>query len=207
MIGQLRGILLEKQAPDLVVDVQGVGYELQAPMSTFYKLPPVGEAVLLYTHFVVREDAQLLFGFTEKGERRLFRALIRVNKVGPKLALAILSGMDVGQFVTCVQRNDTASLVRLPGVGQTTADRLLLDMRNRLKEWHVEPNPAASGILDAASPRDILEDAENALIALGYKPQQASRAIAGVASDDVTTSENLIRLALRSLLPGERKTG
>jgi len=207
MIERLRGTLVDKHAPGLVIDVHGVGYELQAPMSTFYKLPPVGEPVLLYTHFVVREDAQMLFGFIDPAERRLFRTLIRVSGVGPKLALAILSGMDAEQFVACVQRNDTASLVRLPGVGKKTAERLLVEMRDRLKEWR-EIDVSVSGKQVAREgSRARLEDAENALIALGYKPQEASRAVAKVTSDEIETSEELIRLALKSMLPGERKAG
>ena len=136
MIGRLTGILLVKQAPELLLDVNGVGYEVQAPMSTFYQLPELGVRVSLHTHLVVREDAQLLYGFAELPERQLFRTLIKVNGVGPRLALTILSGMDVGQFVACVQSADTATLVKLPGVGKKTAERLLVEtFWRRIVSW------------------------------------------------------------------------
>ena len=137
MIGRIHGILLEKQAPLLLVDVQGLGYEIQAPMSTIYQLPAIGQAVTLHIHMVVREDAQLLYGFVELRERALFKTLIKVSGVGPKLALTLLSGMETDDFVRCVHDNDIASLVRLPGVGKKTAERLLVEMRDRLKDWHI----------------------------------------------------------------------
>ncbi|HSB97665.1 MAG TPA: Holliday junction branch migration protein RuvA, partial [Spongiibacteraceae bacterium] len=138
MIGRIRGKLLEKQAPELLVDVNGVGYEIQAPMTTIYQLPALGETVELFTHLVVREDAHLLFGFASLRDRALFRALIKVNGVGPKLALTILSGMDAQDFVRCVRDNDGAGLVRLPGVGKKTAERLLIEMRDRLRDWPID---------------------------------------------------------------------
>lgn len=138
MIGRIRGKLLEKQAPELLVDVNGVGYEIQAPMTTIYLLPALGETVELFTHLVVREDAHLLFGFASLRDRTLFRALIKVNGVGPKLALTILSGMDAQDFVRCVRDDDTAGLVRLPGVGKKTAERLLIEMRDRLRDWPID---------------------------------------------------------------------
>ena len=206
MIGLLSGVLIEKQAPDLLLDVQGVGYEVQAPMSTFYKLPPVGEAIVLYTHFVVREDAQLLYGFIDQSERWLFRALIRVNGVGPKLALAIQSGMEARQFVACVQRNDIKTLTSLPGVGKKTAERLILDMRDRLTQWHEAATEQAPGGGPVSAERGIVDDAESALIALGYKPQEVSRALVRVEGAEPRSSEELIRLALRSMLPAEVKS-
>lgn len=202
MIGRLRGILLEKQAPDILLDVNGVGYELQAPLGTIVRLPAHGQEVVLHTHFAVREDAQQLFGFWTREERELFRTLIRVSGVGPKLALAILSGMDADEFVLCVQRNDASALVRIPGVGKKTAERLIVEMRDRLREWR--PDLAAvRGVpapdIAAAGRNRMLADAESALIALGYKPQEAARAISAAQADGVDTSEELIRRALKGM--------
>lgn len=200
MIGRIRGILLEKQAPELLVDVVGVGYEIQAPMTTFYQLPALGENVVLHTHLIVREDAHLLFGFASREERSLFRALIKVNSVGPKLALAILSGMDVAAFVRCVRDGDTNALVRLPGVGKKTAERLLIEMRDRLSDWHVEGLAVGEG--SAQLPMratDYLHEAESALIALGYKPQEAAKMVAAVKVEGAS-SEELIRAALKSMV-------
>jgi Holliday junction DNA helicase RuvA len=204
MIGRLTGKLVEKRAPDLLIDVGGVGYELQAPLSTIEQLPEEGGAVCLYTHLVVREDAQLLYAFSDRRGRELFRSLIRVNGVGPKLALTILSGMNVAEFVTCVHDADTAALVKLPGVGRKTADRLLVEMRDRLQGWGSAdavstPSGAVSGAGDKAAQRMLKQDAESALLALGYKPAEASRAIALVYTDAVDSSELLIRLALRAM--------
>lgn len=211
MIGRLTGKLLMKQAPELLIDINGLGYEVLAPMSTFYQLPAVGDGVMLHTHLVVREDAQLLYGFASPGERELFRALIKVNGVGPKVALAILSGVSADEFVLLVNRGDAAALTRIPGIGKKTAERLLLDMRDRLKEWQVG-SEAADG---AAQPltsladqpyqpdaRQVAEDAETALIALGYRPAEATKMIVRVqkAHPDVVSSEELIRLALRQAI-------
>lgn len=199
MIGRLRGMLLEKRPPLLLLDVHGVGYELEAPMTTFYRLPEINHEVTLHTHFVVREDAQLLFGFASEGERRLFRDLLKVNGVGPKVALAILSGIEAEQFALCVQGGDIARLTRLPGVGKKTAERLIVEMRDRLADWQAGP-----GISAAASERtvpaaaDPVADAVSALIALGYKPNEASRHVHAVAQDGMA-SEAIIREALRQL--------
>jgi holliday junction DNA helicase RuvA len=199
MIGRIRGTLLEKQAPELLVDVNGVGYEIQAPMTTIYKVPAIGGQVELYTHLIVREDAHLLYGFASLQERALFRALIKVNGVGPKLALTILSGMDVEAFVRCVRDNDAAGLVRLPGVGKKTAERLLVEMRDRLRDWHVDGLAVSGGSAQLpARANDHLLDAESALIALGYKPQEATRMVAAVNKEPLTTSEELIRMALKN---------
>ncbi|MCV6604566.1 MAG: Holliday junction branch migration protein RuvA [Porticoccaceae bacterium] len=199
MIGRLSGVLLEKQAPDLLLDVQGVGYEVQVSLTTFFALPNVGEPVTLHTHFVVRDDAQLLYGFSGQRERELFRTLIKVNGVGPKMALAILSGMNPDEFVRCVQGNDSAALVRLPGVGKKTAERLIIEMRDRLKEWGVDasaPTPQ-----QAVASVSVSEEAESALIALGYKPQEAARMVSAVATQlDDPSCEALIRLALQNLV-------
>lgn len=198
MIGRIIGILLVKQAPEILVDVGGIGYELQVPMSTIYQLPELGQNVSLHTHFVVREDAQLLYGFASLSERRLFRTLIKVNGVGPKLALTILSGIDGDEFVRCVRDGDTATLVRLPGVGKKTAERLLVEMRDRLKDWHVDVSSATLGGATISSNSSAAE-AESALVALGYKPAEASKAIAAVRGD-ADSSEQLIRLALKNMV-------
>lgn len=199
MIGRITGVLIEKQAPTIVIDLQGLGYEVQVPMSTVYQLPELGQVVTLHTHFVVREDAQLLYGFADQQERSLFRALIKVNGVGPKLALTILSGIETDDFVRCVRDDDTATLVRLPGVGKKTAERLLIEMRDRLKDWHLP----GSDLLSEATPApavDLLLDAESALIALGYKPTEASKAIAAANDGTIASSEELIRRALKNMV-------
>ena len=197
MIGRIRGKLLEKHAPELLVDVNGVGYEIHAPMTTIYQLPALGENVELHTHLIVREDAHLLYGFATLQDRAMFRALIKVNGVGPKLALTILSGMDVNDFVRCVRDDDAAGLVKLPGVGKKTAERLLIEMRDRLRDWHVDGVAVKEG--SAHLPmreNDYQLEAESALIALGYKPAEASKMIAAVKNEG-TTSEILIRAALK----------
>ena len=205
MIGFVRGLLTSKQPPLLVVDVNGIGYEIEAPMSTFYVLPAVGGEITLVTHLLVREDAQILFGFSTESERRLFRDLIRISGVGAKMALAILSGISVEGFVQCVQNEDTASLIKVPGVGKKTAERLLVEMRDKLKDWLVGVDGVHSqlaGGVTLAPVTDIIADAEGALIALGYKPQEASWVVAAVNDDSVDNSEELIRLALKSLASG-----
>ncbi len=195
MIGRLRGIILEKQAPDLVLDVQGVGYEVAAPMSTFCSLPAINEEVSLFTHLVVREDAQLLYGFATTRERLLFRSLLKVNGVGAKLALTILSGSDVDDFSRSVQEGDADSLTRLPGVGKKTAERLIIEMRDRLKDISgaMGLKPVVSAAASLAGAKD---EAIEALISLGYKPIEADKMIRVLDSDGLTTEE-LIRLALQ----------
>lgn len=195
MIGRLRGIIIEKQAPDLVLDVQGVGYEVAAPMSTFCSLPAINEEVSLFTHLIVREDAQLLYGFATVRERLLFRSLLKVNGVGAKLALTILSGSDVDDFSRSVQEGDAASLTRLPGVGKKTAERLIIEMRDRLKDISgaMGLKPVVSAAASLAGAKD---EAIEALISLGYKPIEADKMIRVLASDGLTTEE-LIRLALQ----------
>ncbi|MBL1378195.1 Holliday junction branch migration protein RuvA [Zobellella iuensis] len=200
MIGRLKGIISEKQAPEILLDVNGVGYEVTLPMSCFYELPKVGEAVTLLTHFVVREDAQLLFGFNTKTERALFRELIKTNGVGPKLALAILSGMTADQFIYNVEQGEIGALVKLPGVGKKTAERLIVEMRDRLKGFggydlfNPAPESATSAVL-ADSARD---EAVAALLALGYKAAQAEQAMKKIAKPEMN-AEQLIREALRSM--------
>ena len=204
MIGRIRGVLVYKQPPDILVEVGGVGYEVQVPMTTLFQLPELGSEVSLVTHFVVREDAQLLYGFIDERDRSLFRQLIKVNGVGPKLGLTILSGMDSTSFARCVQREDISSLMALPGVGKKTAERLLVEMRDKLKNWLVQTDATgqAGGGVTLAPITDIVADAEGALIALGYKPQEASRVVAAVNDDSVAGSEELIRRALKSMASG-----
>lgn len=209
MIGRIRGVLIDKQAPDILVDVQGVCYEIHVPMSTIYQLPPLGQGVELHTHLVVREDAHLLYGFFGLQERHMFRSLIKISGVGPKMALAILSGMAVDEFVRTVRTNDLAALTRMPGVGRKTAERLVVEMKDRLTEWDTvaaRTVPVANAASVTPSDREMTQDAETALVALGYKPQEATRIIAQVlktqaldGSGDLTRSEDLIRLALRSV--------
>ncbi|MDA0693266.1 MAG: Holliday junction branch migration protein RuvA [Proteobacteria bacterium] len=201
MIGSIRGRLIQKQAPDIVIEAAGVGYEIQVPMTTLFQLPAVGEETFLLTHFVVRDDAQLLYGFIDPTDRLLFRQLIKVSGVGPKLALAILSGMDAVAFARCIERNDLATLVALPGVGKKTAERLIVEMRDRLGDWLATLAPSAGnatvrGVV--ARPQDPAADAESALVSLGYKPQEAARMIQSVRTEDEQDSETLIRLALRA---------
>lgn len=197
MIGRLQGTVIDKQAPDLLLDVQGVGYEVLVSLSTFFAVPNIGESVTLHTHFVVRDDAQLLFGFAELGERTLFRHLIKVNGVGPKMALAILSGMSASEFALCVHNNDVATLVKLPGVGKKTAERLVIEMRDRVGDIQA----GATGVAAVTSQQpDIAEEAESALIALGYKPQDAAKMVSRALSDDISSAEQLIRAALKSMV-------
>ncbi|MFP1960675.1 Holliday junction branch migration protein RuvA [Lonsdalea quercina] len=205
MIGRLRGIILEKLPPQVLIEANGVGYEVHMPMTCFYELPELGQEAIIFTHFVVREDAQLLFGFNNKQERSLFRELIKVNGVGPKLALAILSGMSAQQFVGAVERQEIGALVKLPGVGKKTAERLVVEMKDRFKGLNGDMfNPASDLSLPpatdaAASSADIEAEAESALVALGYKPQEASRMISKVAKPGADC-ETLIRDALRAVL-------
>lgn len=202
MIGRLRGILLEKQAPDLLVEVNGgVSYEVKAPLSTFYRLPEVGQAVTILTHFVVREDAQQLYGFYDEMERSLFRTLIKVNGVGPRMALTVLSSIEPKKFIACVNNNDVTTLVRLPGVGKKTAERLIVEMSGKLSEWEIDAE-AASGQSQAefnTEIRTIVKEAVGALVALGFKQQEASRVINKIPQAESMTSESLIREALKNL--------
>ncbi|ABM00046.1 Holliday junction branch migration protein RuvA [Shewanella amazonensis] len=205
MIGRLKGILVEKHAPEVLIDVGGVGYELQMPLTSFYELPLPGAEVIVYTHFVVREDAQLLYGFIHKEERSLFRLLIKANGVGPKLALTILSGMTAKEFIGCLERDDIATLIKLPGVGKKTAERLLVEMRDKLKSL-MEASMGAerefvlkSNFTPAPVAATVEEDAIAALLSLGYKPQQASKAVSSAFQEGMDP-EQLIKAALKSML-------
>jgi Holliday junction DNA helicase RuvA len=200
MIGFLRGILVHKAPPFLVLDVQGVGYEVEAPMTTFYDLPALNQEIKLHTHLVVREDAHILFGFSAEAERSLFRTLIKVNGVGPKLALTILSGQSAEEFHRCIHDNDIQALVRLPGVGKKTAERLVIEMRDRL------PNLGDAVITDAAILGSVArlvgnpkQEAVNALCSLGYKPLDASKMVQNISAEG-KTCEDIIRQALQGAL-------
>ncbi|MBK8676904.1 MAG: Holliday junction branch migration protein RuvA [Cellvibrionales bacterium] len=204
MIGSLRGTLLEKHPPLLLLDVQGVGYEVHAPMTTFYQLPALGSDIHLHTHFVVREDAQLLYGFIDKSTRELFRELIRINGLGPKMALAILSALDASELVLCIQNNQINTLTKVPGIGRKTAERLLVEMRDRISHHHGNSNTESLSDTRAAASTaapSVREDAESALLALGYKPQEAEKMVQAILkSQTVDSSEELIRLALKQML-------
>ena len=194
MIGWLRGRLAAKQPPALVVDVNGVGYECEAPMSTFYTLPETGSEITLRTHLVVREDAHLLYAFATEDERRLFRSLLKVSGVGPRIALGILSGISVDGFALCIEAQDANALVRVPGVGRKTAERLLIEMRDRVKDLNspglAMPNTAEGRAATAQ------HEAYSALVALGYRPIEIAKLLKRVA-DDTASTEELIRRALK----------
>ncbi|MGZ8095077.1 MAG: Holliday junction branch migration protein RuvA [Methylosarcina sp.] len=198
MIGFLQGILVHKAPPLLLLDVQGVGYELEAPMTTFYNLPALGSQIKLHTHLVIREDAHILFGFSTEQDRSLFRMLIKVNGVGPKLALTILSGLSAEEFHRCIVDNDTQSLVRLPGVGKKTAERLLIEMRDRLPNWS---ESASHGDAFTTSSQQAIgnpkQEAISALCSLGYKPQDATKMVQNISTDE-KSCEDIIRQALQS---------
>lgn len=207
MIGRLRGIVIEKQAPEILLEVGGVGYEVQLPLTSFYQLPATGQEAIVYTHFVVREDAHLLFGFSSPTERGLFRLLLKANGVGPKLALTILSGLTASQFVRCVQSDDISTLVKLPGVGKKTAERLLIEMRDRLKDWGLNiETPITDHLVlgdDGVESFELKEspeqDAIGALVALGYSQNVAASAVKKVFKAELT-SEQLIKAALKSMI-------
>lgn len=199
MIAWLKGVLRDKQPPWLLVDVGGIGYELQAPMTTFSALPSTGTEVALFAHQVVRDDAQQLYGFARRTERDLFRQLLRVNGVGAKMALAILSGMDAATLGRCVLEGDTTSLARLPGIGKKTAERLVIEMRDRLGP---QAGSGPSGPDTAGGPAanaDPAAEAVSALIALGLKPPEASRRVAAIDSTDLAC-EDIVRLALKAMV-------
>ena len=200
MIGRIKGLLLSKQPPTLLLDVNGVGYEVDAPMSTFYQLPDINQEIILHTHLVVREDVQQLCGFISESERSMFRSLIKINGVGPKLALSILSAISADDFARCINDGDTTTLVRLPGVGKKTAERLVIEMRDKLKDWQVDSlsnGKMPTGMMDIQHNANPVEEAVSALIALGYKPPQASRMVSQIDSNDLC-SEEIIRDALKA---------
>jgi Holliday junction DNA helicase RuvA len=196
MIGFLKGRLALKQPPMLMVDVNGVGYELEAPMSTFYGLPAAGEPVALYTHLVVRDDAHILFGFGTDGERRLFRGLLKVSGVGPKIALGILSGASVDDFVRIIEAEDAAMLTRIPGIGRKTAERVIIEMRDSLQKL-APPALKEGSPLGAQAASTPQSEAFSALIALGYKPPEVTRLLKSADEPGLSTTE-IIRRALKS---------
>jgi Holliday junction DNA helicase RuvA len=197
VIGRLQGVLLRKEPPALMLDVGGVGYELEAPMTAFYELPAVGERVTLYTHLVVREDAHLLYGFVREAQRRLFRELLKVNGVGPRVALAVLSGLSDEEFSHCVAKEDIARLTKVPGIGRKTAERLVIEMRDKLPKDI--PMPASTTTAAGpVAPGDPVSEAVSALVALGYKPNEASRAVRS-ASTKGLSAEEIIRQALKGM--------
>jgi Holliday junction DNA helicase RuvA len=206
VIGRLRGILLEKIAPEILIECAGIAYEVSMPMTSIYALPELEQEAIVYTHFVVREDAQLLYGFANKIERKLFRQLIKINGVGPKLGLAILSSMSAEQFVSCVSHDDVATIVKIPGVGKKTAERLLIEMRDKLKDWQgdlLTPHTDATPILNNNESTFVINDhkgdAINALVSLGYSSAQADKAVKAIYQNGMS-SESLIRDALKAML-------
>lgn len=198
MIGFLRGQLALKAPPLLVMEVNGIGYEVEAPMSTFYALPTVGGQVKLFTHLVVREDAHLLYGFATEDERRLFRALLKVTGVGPKVALGVLSGITLEAFLGCLQAEDAGALVRIPGIGRKTAERIIIELRDRAKSLAVDGDGEFMPAAVAIAPVGAQAEAFSALVALGYKPPEVTRLLKLVAADGATT-EDLIRKALQQV--------
>ncbi len=191
MIGSLRGKLTSKHAPQIIVECQGVGYEVETPMSTFLDLPRIGENLFLHTHMLVREDAQILYGFSSELERTLFRTVLRISGVGAKMGLAILSAMSVSDFHRCVQYEDTAMLIKIPGVGKKTAERLVIEMRDKVDKTAIDPG--APKVAATANPRS---EAVDALVALGYKASEVNKLI-GAMDVDGKSAEDIIRLALR----------
>ncbi|MDI1231975.1 MAG: Holliday junction branch migration protein RuvA [Methylobacter sp.] len=202
MIGFLRGKLAFKAPPLLMLDVNGVGYEVEAPMTTFYNLPAIGSEIMLHTHLVVREDAQILFGFSTEADRAMFRTLIKVNGVGPKLALAILSGQSAEEFHRCIHNNDTQALVRLPGVGKKTAERLVIEMRDRLPDLSDSTDSVDSSAVGGDKIQRVnnpKQEAISALCSLGYKPLDAGKMVQNISVEG-KSCEDIIRLALQGLV-------
>ena len=200
MIAWLRGVVRDKRPPLLVLDVGGVGYELEAPMTTFYDLPESGAEIALYTHQIVRDDAHSLYAFARPGDRDVFRMLLKVNGVGAKVALAILSGMDVATLTRCVYEGDVASLAKLPGIGKKTAERLVIEMRDRLEAPGTSVvSPAGAGAPPPPRTDDPIAEAVSALIALGLKPPEASRRVGAVAEDGLACQE-MVRRALQAMV-------
>ncbi|CUB03960.1 Holliday junction branch migration protein RuvA [Marinomonas fungiae] len=198
MIGRIVGTLVEKSPPELLVDVGGIGYEIMASMSTIYELPAIGQSVILHTHFQVKEDAHSLYGFITKDERALFRILIKVNGIGPKMALSVLSSMSPSELILAVQESQVDSLTKIPGVGKRTAERLVVELRDKLGHAAKQDLFTERAVVVQVQ-TDPRQEAEAALIALGYKPQEAARAIAKLPKDE-SNSETLIRAALKSML-------
>ncbi|PCJ47887.1 MAG: Holliday junction branch migration protein RuvA [Gammaproteobacteria bacterium] len=208
MIGRIRGILIENEAPILLIEAAGIAYEVQAPLGTCCNLTMLGEEVILHTHLSISENAHQLYGFISLRDRRLFKNLIKISGIGPKLGLAILSGMDTEQFVACINASEVSLLVKIPGVGKKTAERLVVEMRDKLKDWSSDVTMTTSGkaATNAAgkiSIHGVMIEVQSALVSLGYKPQDASKVVSRLAEEHdftVTSSEELIRLALKGSL-------
>ncbi len=199
MIGRLTGVLIEKQQPKFILDVQGVGYEVECPLSTFYRLPELGQTVMVLTQFIVREDSQVLFGFLTRAEQSLFRHLVKVNGVGPRLALTILSGVTPVHFQALIQTGDTSALMRIPGVGKKTAERLLIEMRDRLADAPIESSDVVGFTATFSSPEgEIVREALSALISLGYKPPEAGRMVQAIEDKSGLNSGELVRRVLQA---------
>ena len=203
MIGRLNGTLIEKDAPYCLLDVQGVGYELSIPFTTSFKIGAPGEETVLFTHFAVSENSQQLFGFASRFDRDLFRLLIKVNGVGPKMAVSILS-MEPSDLIRCIQQDNIVALTKVPGVGKKTAERLIIETRDKLKDFGT-PDAGVDGeiiraeLSDTHSSHAIVAEAESALVALGYKPVEASKMVSRLSLEDYPSSESLIRAALKSM--------
>ena len=193
MIGRIKGILEQKQPPEILVDVNGIGYEIQMPMTSIYELPEIGEEVIVHTHLVVREDAHLLFGFSDQNERSMFRKLIKTNGVGAKMALTILSTMSSNEFLIVINQSDINSLVKIPGIGKKTAERLLIEMRDKLQNISVDTKSKVQLLLG------VKEEAISGLVSLGYKSTQAEKVIESIYKEN-TSSEELMREALKNLI-------
>jgi Holliday junction DNA helicase RuvA len=201
MIGRLSGTLAIKRAPQILIDCQGVGYEVDVSMSTFYQLPSEGEAIILWTHLLIKDDQHALIGFYSDQERKLFRQLIKVNGVGPKMALTILSGISESDFVLCVQSSDIATLTRLPGVGKKTAERLIMEMKDKIESIDAETGISTVGIASLPSTNSSQSEAVEALLSLGYKPLDATKMIKTVTQSSTSQSaEDLIKLALQNAI-------
>ena len=190
MIGSLRGTLTWKQAPSVIIECAGVGYDVETPMSTFFELPSTGTEVFLFTHLLVREDAQILYGFATETERSMFRTLLKVRGVGARIALAILSAMSVGDFNRCIEYEDTTALSKIPGIGKKTAERLIVEMRDKVDAT------SGNGVTRVTVEQGAKSEAVDALIALGYKPTEVNKLIAKLDIEDMS-AEDIIRLALR----------
>ncbi|TNF65913.1 MAG: Holliday junction branch migration protein RuvA [Gammaproteobacteria bacterium] len=210
MIGRIKGILIEKQAPLLLVEVGGVGYEILAPMTTIYQLPELDHETILYTHLIVREDAHLLYGFKCKTDRKLFQELIKVNGIGAKMALAILSGMDANTILSCIESDDSALLVSIPGIGKKTAERLIVEMRDKIPQITLSLSEINTALASNTSSKDQPQiaignesgktnEATEALIALGYRKSEAQKVIFKI-KDQADTTEGLIKSALKELM-------
>ncbi|MFT4628985.1 MAG: Holliday junction DNA helicase RuvA [Dinoroseobacter sp.] len=197
MIAWLQGVLLEKQAPNLLLNVNGIAYEIEAPLSVFYDLPAINETVSIFVHMVVREDAQLLFGFSSKQQRDLFRSLIKVNGVGPKVGLAVLSTLSAQELMQCMLNEDDTVLTKVPGIGKKTAQRLIVELKDRLEKEFADVALDASVAGHGGAPANDRQDAISALVSLGYKNNDASRVVRALPKE--LTSEEIIRQALRSL--------